>query len=524
MNPLSRILRSIPLYQWAVGLSAAITMIGLLAYLVARWMTPDMGLLYGDLDPNEGSRIVSKLENLGVSFDLRANGSQIFVPRHQIPRVRMNLAEAGLLGLSTTGYELFDKDTTFSANSFVQDVNLTRALEGELARSIATIQGVASVRVHVVFPKKEIFSKNRQEPSAAILLRMKGASRLSSEQVQAVQALVASSISQLRVDRISIVDQQGRLLSKGEASQWDDRRYQQEERLSKTLELLLERSVGVGNVRAQVSIDLHTESRTLQSEHYDPDNSAVRSSQSSTTNEQSRGNSATQASSVSSNVPQASRQSDEESGPEAKNQKTEETFNYEISRTLKTATYSGGDIKRLSVAVLVNYQQDTDKEGKVTSKERSKDELDRWEKLVKSAVGFQKDRGDVVEVIAMPFAEPMVLSSSDDSAHPRPSSWTSMGVTSLLIIALLGLSLFFFKFFLPQWREPGKKDELVAAKHSNTSEEDTVINKTEVTPSEPPSDVDESSYQSLQKTIGQLIQDHPERATAILRAWMEKDA
>src|SRR5690606_23559620 len=179
------------------------------AYLASRLDSPDMALLYADLDTKDSSQIVAKLDTLAVPYELRANGTQILVPADRALRLRMSLAEEGLPSGGSVGYEIFDKSEGLGASNFVQNINLLRALEGELARTIGSMAQIRSARVHLVLPKRELFSRDQLQPSASIAVSTSGPGQLSKTEVAAIQHLVAAAVPGLKPQRISIVDDQG---------------------------------------------------------------------------------------------------------------------------------------------------------------------------------------------------------------------------------------------------------------------------------------------------------------------------
>ena len=224
-----------------------------------------MQLLYGGLDTSDSNKIVGELGTMGVTYELRKGGTEIYVPTNDANRALLNLADKGLPGGGTIGYEIFDKRESLGVTNFMQNVNLVRAMEGELAQTIQTISSVRTARVHLVMPKRELFSRRKQEPSASVVLGMKGSTRLTSEQVSAVQHLVATAVPSLTPNRISVVDNKGKLLAGGfdEADsasaigrKADERRRNLENHLSQVIEELLERTTGFGKVRAEVTVEM----------------------------------------------------------------------------------------------------------------------------------------------------------------------------------------------------------------------------------------------------------------------------
>ena len=412
MNGILQTLRAFGPTRLIVMGSVLAAMIGGLMFASDRLSQPNMALLYSNLDLQESAQIVTKLEGMKVPYRLLANGSQIMVPESQVTRLRLGMAESGLPSGGSVGYEIFDKSDSLGTTSFVQNINLTRALEGELARTIRAIDGVQNARVHLVLPKREVFSRESRDPSASIVLRMRG--RIDKPQVRAIQNLVAAAVPDLKTSRISIVDDHGNLLASGSdergeksgAANFSDMRASQEERLRRAVETLLERSVGLGNVRAEVTADIDFDRITTNTEAYDPEGQVVRSTQSVT--EQSNSAEGAPAVSVSSNLPSAAA-NNTSSQNQSRNQRNEETVNYEVTKTTKTQVREAGTVRRLSVAVLVNGSWKTEGEGKDAKRTftpRSDAELKQLVTLARSAVGFDEKRGDTVEVIGMQFAEP----------------------------------------------------------------------------------------------------------------------
>ncbi len=323
------------------------------------------------------------------------------------------MAEEGLPNGGSIGYEIFDKSESFGTINFVQNVNLVRALEGELARTIRTMGQVTEARVHLVLPKRQLFSRKRQEPSASIVIKTRGPKKLGKVQVLSIQHLVASAVPELKISRISVIDHRGRLLARAGspddrgvigASDNDEIQRDQEERLVRAIEELPEQSVGIGKVRAQVTAQMNFDRITTNSETYDPEGQVVRSTQ----NVEEKANSLDQRSgadvTVSNNLPDA-KDSKTQNKDNTTNQssRVEETVNFEISKTVKSHVREMGTVKRLSIAVLVDGTYSLDKDDKRIYKPRSKKEIDDLSALVRSAVGFDTKRGDTLRVVNMRF-------------------------------------------------------------------------------------------------------------------------
>ena len=175
-----------------------------------------MALLYGDLDPQDSGQIIQTLDAKNIPYDIKAGGKQIYVPGDEVLQLRVSLAEKGLPGGGSVGYEIFDSSQGIGTTNFVQNVNLLRALEGELARTIGAMKNVRGARVHLVMPRRELFSRERQKASASVVLQVQGSGRLGKEQVQAIQHLVAAAVPEMNPDKISILDDRGQLLARGQ--------------------------------------------------------------------------------------------------------------------------------------------------------------------------------------------------------------------------------------------------------------------------------------------------------------------
>ena len=412
MDAFLQMVRNLGPMRLAVMGGVVLGLIGFFIFLTTRLTTPQMSLLYGDLQQDDSASIVNQLESMSVPFELKRGGAEIHVPSDRALRLRLSMAERGLPSGGSVGYELFDRADSLGTTNFVQNVNLVRALEGELARTIGSLNSVKSARVHLVMPKRELFSREKQEPSAAVILNMRGATRVDSQQVLAIQHLVAASIPGLVPNRISIVDEKGALLARGfegddtaaaMAARGEEMRRGFELRTAKALEQLLERTVGFGNVRAEVTAELDFDRISTSEEQYDPDGQVVRSTQSIEETVSSRESEANQSVSVGQNLPDPSGGGDSASTSAAES-RTEETVNFEITKKVVNHVRETGAVKRISVAVLVDGRYTLNDNGDRAYQPRSDEDLELIRTLVTSAIGFNSDRGDIVEIVNMRFA------------------------------------------------------------------------------------------------------------------------
>ena len=405
--------------------AVTLTLIGFFAFVIMRVSKPDMGILFADLSMQDSSAVIRDLDARGIKYETKGDAGQtILAPRADLPRLRMDLAGKGLPGATGVGYEIFDKGDAFSSTNFVQNVNHLRALEGELSRSIRAIGRVQAARVHLVMPERRLFERDRQAPSAAIVLKLMG--DLDASQVRAIRHLAASAVEGLKPDRVSIVDERGRLLADGArgaeaetGAGMEEKQTGIERRLRSQIEEIVAGIVGAGRARIQVSAELDANRIESRSETFDPESRVVRSTQ--TRSENSQTSAAEGATTIGNELPGTDKAGANQ-GPKDASNKNEETTNYEISRVTKTEVVEGGRIKRLSVAVVVDGAYAPGPDGKPTYQPRPNAEMDRIAALVRSAIGYDKGRGDQVEVVNLRFAE-----------TPQPAEFTELSLVQSLL-------------------------------------------------------------------------------------------
>jgi len=397
-----------------LGIMGAI-LIGLLIFFIflsMRITTPEMELLYSDLSSADSGAMAAQLEESGVSYAVSQDGSRINVQSDQVGRARMLLAQAGLPNGGSMGYEIFDKQTGFGTTNFVQNINQVRALEGELARTISSLDVIRSARVHLVLPQRELFSRETRPPSASVFANLSPGARLERGQIVGIQSLVASAVPDLQANSVSIIDSNGNLLAKGGDEEGDlmsmkaeEMRRNFESRLTRKVEDQVSRIVGYGNVRAVVTAEMNFDRISTNEELFDPEGQVVRSTQ--TTEEQSlEREPVSDDVSVQNNLPGVGGDLLAENQPSAEANRLEEVTNYEISRTVRNTVREAGEVQRMSVSVLVDGRYSTNPEtGEQIYEPRSQEELDQIALMVRSAIGYDADRGDVIEVVNLRFAE-----------------------------------------------------------------------------------------------------------------------
>lgn len=514
-------------------------LIGFFALVTMRMTAPSMTPLFTDLTLNDSSAVVRELESQGIRYELRQDGTTILVPREDAARARMRLAEGGLPSGGGVGYEIFDKGDSLSATSFLQNVNRLRALEGELTRSIRSIDRVAAARVHLVVPERPLFRRDAPEPSASIILRVRG--DLGAEQIRGVRHLVASAVPGLKAERISIIDEGGRLLANGDgqsdplmSAASDEKVVAIERRLKDQVEGILERVVGPGRGRAEVRAELDLARVTQTSDNFDPESRVARSTQvreeTSETQEQREGVT------VGNELPNAEGTGAGPANRESNN-KSEEVTNFEISRTTRTQTQEPGSIKRLSVAVLVDGVYSTDADGTVTYAPRAQEELDRISSLVRSAMGYDQSRGDQLEVVNLRFAEGPTAGLAIEPESTWPLGLTNddiMKAAETLVLALLSLIVIFAvvrplmkRMFTPLKEQ--QADEQQAALPAPTPSLETPEQPLQAPQSNASRMVEMAQVsgkvraQTLEQ-VGQLAESNPQETVAIIRQWLSEPA
>ncbi len=410
-----------------LGVMGAI-LLGLLMFFVflsMRISTAELKLLYTDLSSTDSGAIAAKLEETDIGYQISADGSRILVPGDQVGRARMLLAEAGLPNGGSLGYEIFDEQSGFGTTNFVQNINQVRALEGELARTISSLDGIRSARVHIVLPQRELFSREQRTSSASVFLGIRGNVNPAREQIAAIQSLVSSAVPNLSSNDVSVVDSNGNLLAKGGGDedsllslQTEGLKRNFETRLQSKIEAQVSRIVGFGKVTAIVTADMNFDRVSTNEELYNPEGQVLRSTQSSQENSSEREPANGNDVSVGNNLPGVGGDLLADGGPSAESNRTETTENYEISRTVRNIVRETGEVEKLSVSVLVDgrYVTSEGEEGEEikTYEPRPQAELDQIAALVRSAIGFDEQRGDTLEIANLQFAQVDVAADGVD--------------------------------------------------------------------------------------------------------------
>lgn len=414
MDALLQTLRNLGPMRLVIMSATIFGMLGFFIYLATKFTSPTMVLMYSGLQGQDQSAIVAQLQTNNVPYEIRAGGAEIFVPQAQVGPMRMLMANQGLPAGGSLGYEIFDKQGALGTTNFQQNISLVRALEGELARTIQSLGTVGTARVHLVLPKRELFQRQQTQPTASVFLKMRGSQRLDTQQVSAVQHLVASAVPGLLPRNISIIDDKGELLARGfegdptspglVSQQTDERRRIYETNMIRTVEKLLEKSVGFGKVRAEVTAEMDFDRVTTNEEIFDPNGQVVRSTQTIEQNRTSNDQEPLPVS-VNTNLPDGPGLGADAATRNAADARTEENVNFEISKRVVNQVRDTGIINRLSVAVLVDGAYELDANDDRAYRPRTEEEMQMISSLVKGAIGFDAERGDIVEVINMRFTD-----------------------------------------------------------------------------------------------------------------------
>ncbi|GGE70956.1 MAG TPA: flagellar M-ring protein FliF [Paenalcaligenes hominis] len=541
-------LRNLPRTAQIAGAAGVVALV-LVAALWSR--APDYNVLFSNLDDKDGGAIVTALGQMNVPYQFSDNGSAILIPKERVHEVRMQLASQGLPRGGNVGFELLDQ-ARFGASQFTEQVTYQRALEGELASSISAVHAVQDARVHLAIPRETLFVRDRQAPTASVLLTLYSGRSLSESQVSAIQWLVSSSVPSLSADNVSVVDQDGRLLTApsgqaGANSAQRDFTTDIEHRAVQRIMTLLNPLLGTGNVRAQVSADIDFSAREHTSEVYRPNQkpgeAAVRSEQSSValnntaTNPEGVPGALTNqpplnpvAPIVDENATAPDTAADTQAPATATteldsrlsqleaqaklvspsgNARTDITTNYEVDRTISHVKGAVGELKRLSIAVVINHRY-VDKEYQALSD----DELESIRSLVMQAVGYSAERGDSISVVNSRFSEP------EDHSVPFWKNNTyieaAMTLFKYLVIAIL-----FFAF----WRiviNPIIQGLIQARLQAQTMrlEAEENIERQKVA-KERAAEI--NRYEDNMGTARLMAEKDPRAVAMVLRAWMNKE-
>ncbi len=527
---------------------------GILALIVviALWARPaDYKVLFSNLEDRDGGAIVAALSQMNVPYRISNNGTAILVPADQVHATRLQLAEQGLPQSGEVGFELLD-NTQFGASQFTEQVTYQRALEGELAGSVEAVHSVKSARVHLAIPRESLFVRQRQDPTASVLITLYPGRTLSEAQVSAITWLVSASIPKLSPEKVSVVDQTGRLLTQpsGEAGLQNNRRSlinDVEQRTVERIMNLLTPLVGAGNVRAQASADFDFSVREQTSEVYRPNQTpgeaAVRSKQISSSDQYDVlppagiPGALTNQPPVNAQAPiteppaapddaaaqnnEADNANNNQNGNANNNApegpasiQRDSTVNYEVDRTISHVKGPAGSLRRLSVAVVLNHR--LNQEGEYEPLPEAT--LANIEQIVRDAMGYSQERGDTVTVINSPFSE---------NQQPEIPVWKNPHYHDLALEALeyllIALAVFIVwrKVLRPLIQSLGQARVATEPAEPDSSAASALRRSTEADEMRRTSDI--SRYEENLKSARELAEKDPRAVAMVLRAWMDKN-
>lgn len=419
-----------PKQKFMLGGGILLTLV-LLSALLFLLNEPNYTALYSGLSQEDASKVVDYLNAQKVMYKIDDNGQTIKVPKEKVYEIRLTLAGKGIPSSGVIGYEIFDK-STMGMSEFMQKLNYKRALEGELSRTIEQQDGVAGVRVHIVIPQKSIFKEEDKQPSASVVLKLKNNSTPSKENIQAIVNLLCGSIEGLQASKVSIIDTKGRILNndaqEGPLAYASARQYEikksVENYLAQKAQSILDNVLGYGNAMVQVNADLNFDQVEKTMEQYDPESQVAISEQTIKTNNEGK------------NQNDSTAQSNENS-----------LTNYEINKTVQKVIAESGNIKRLSVAAVINdIPKDVKKGGKTTVvyEPRPTDQMKKLEEIVRNAVGVDLTRNDQFSMVDIPFEtkeNEEIPEQANTTGMPNPNDLVNL---IFIVVAIVG-SIFVLK-------------------------------------------------------------------------------
>lgn len=547
---------------FGVGRLAALLGVGagvaaVLAFLVFNVAGQPKALLYSNLDLKEAAEVTQALSQAGIKYEAVGDGSTIMVPRDKVASTRLMIAGKGLVSSGSVGYELFDNSSALGQTDFVQQLNRQRALEGELARTIRSLDGVTFARVHLVMPKRQLFEEDAEQPAASVTIGV-GGRKPTADQVQAVQNLVAGAVPNLKAEKVTVIDQHGKTLSAGDDStiagkMADDRKAEIEKSLAARIKEMVEGIVGDGKARVEVSADLDMSQITETKESYDPDGQVVRSEQTSEESSAESDPSASAGVTAAANIPGGATTP----GQIALNKNTSgantSTTNYEIGKTVTNTITLPGTVKGLHVAVAVDGLQSIDAKGKAGPyAPRSPADMKKIEDLVRTAAGIDTTRGDTLTVVNVRFpsaadGEGVTASSAlmgfDKNDVMRAIELGILGIVGILLV-LFGVRPMLKRAtaggggFLPA---PGGGSPLLAAQAGGGAQVARVVTMPDGSHvqvdaagqalSLPGPDLEQridiariegQVKASSVKQVSDFVDRHPDESVSILRSWLHE--
>lgn len=527
-----------------LGVAAGVAAV-LVAVMLRIGQAPD-ALLYSNLDLREASEVTTALDGAGIKYSSKGDGSTIFVSRDQVGDARMLVAGKGLVTSGSVGYEIFDNQSVLGQTEFQQNLNEKRALEGELSRTIMSMRGINSARVMIALPRRELFQSDAADPTASIVVGVTGG-QLSGAQVQAIRNVVASSVPNLKPEKVTLTDTSNRTLAAGSdsesfsAASAQDAQETTESRLQARIKDIVEGVVGVGGARVQVTADIDHSRSTTQELRYDPDGQVVRSTSSNGTESSDTTPQSDGGATATNNIPGGTAPATATAG--SRDTANTETTNYEISNTTTTTVKEAGEIKRLAVSVAVDGKWTPGANGAApTYAARTPAEIEQIKALVAAAVGIDATRGDKIEVLNARFNRDLAVVGGEE-AKSSLFDFTKndlMRGVELLVLLITGVLLIFFVLrpLLKTATGGGGPMQLAGAMGGGAGSVTALQTSTVMGAggsmqqlSGPPSEMEQrldiariegQVKASSVKKVADFVEKHPDESTAILRSWVHE--
>ena len=513
-----------------LGLAASVA----LGVAIVFWsQSPDYTTLYAELSDTELSQIADALKQSKIKYKISAGN--IMVPANDMEKARMQLASQGLPNTKPKGFDILNEDQSFGTSQFIQSARYQHALEQELTRSVSALRNVRSARVHLALPKESVFVRNRKKASASVIVNLYSGHRMSDEQISAITYMVASSVPNLQVEEVTVVDQMGRLLT----DSGDEEQVLNSEQLEYTnrvehnyiarVNTILMPFLGSDGFKAQINADIDFTRIEKTSEVYNPDGSAVRSKQQLIERVSGSGdagipgalsNQPAGGSIAPESATDFATEGNEDSGGVFKN-KESTTQNFELDKTISHTQLATGSVKRISIAVVIDDIKETAEDGTLTTTPRTEDELKRITALVKEAVGFNAQRGDSVNVINAGFVSPVVIEALPDipvweQAWFAPVVKQSLAALVVLYIIFGVIKPAFNSLSKPHKELVGIEGDAEASQAALSGSGASAMNADDADAlPQPPDD-----YEMQLDTARKLVVEDPKIAAQVVKNWL----
>lgn len=495
---------------------------------VALWtQAPNFSLLYSNLSAKDLSQVTSALDSITVQYKIESGGTTILVEADRVHEARMKLASQGLSLGTEVGFELLEKDQGFGSSSFIQKARYHRALEGELAQSVSKLSVVESARVHIAIPKKSVFARDSAKPTVSVVLNLYPGRELDEAQVAGIINMVASSIAELDTKRVTVIDQKGRLLSgrQGDnnlmlsSTQFEHTRRLEERYVQSILDIITP-ITGIDGVRAQVVADVDFTSQEETRESYQPEQGAIRSEQLFEESSSMPSGATGGVPGALSNQPPAAGGLEYTQAGNGGNTSSRAVRNYEIDRTISHKRQAPASLKRLSVAVVIDYRSKLNEKGKVVREPLTEDDIKRIESLIKESVGLDEARGDTINVVNTAFQQAEAM----EPVEPPPL-WELAWVQQLAKQILGGLVVILIAFGMlrPMLKNLATPREVVMTQEQLQHESLEGLTQEEKEEQLALGDTSGASNTQLQEIASTMAKEDPKRVAQVLNEWVATD-